>query len=186
MGSPGFVPTPTMRSRLALNKLHSTLSLDLLICKISSSRVYVKMLSEMRQCRQDGASDPQDDPQQHLRYMQDGESDPQRPVLLPSWGDRGTEPREQRVTASCPAPHPLPAAAGPIGHTGSPLDGSPSATAARSPEHAGLAQGLPGRLPAPISGCPCTCLSCAPTQLPPVCLSSPTFPVCTQKLLPAF
>lgn len=165
MGSPGFVPTPTLKSRLALNKLHSTLSLGLLICKIGSSRVYVKMLSEMRQCRQDGASDPQDDPQQNIWCIQDGASDPQRPVLLPSWGDRGAEPREQRVTASCPAPHPLSAAAGPTGHTGSPLDGSPSATAARRPEHAGLAQGLPGRLPAPISGRPCTCLSCAPALL---------------------
>ena len=176
MGSPGFVPTPTLKSRLALNKLHSTLSLGLLICKIGSSRVYVKMLSEMRQCRQDGASDPQDDPQQNIRCIQDGASDPQRPVLLPSWGDRGAEPREQRVTASCPAPHPLSAAAGPTGHTGSPLDGSPSATAARRPEHAGLAQGLPGRLPAPISGHPCTCLSCAPARLRPSVSPRPPSP----------
>lgn len=51
--------------------------------------------------------------------------------------------------ASCPAPHPLPAAAGPTGHTGSPLNGSPSATAACRPERTGLAQGLLGRLPAP-------------------------------------
>lgn len=51
--------------------------------------------------------------------------------------------------ASCPAPHPLPAAAGPTGHTGSPLNGSPSATAACRPERTGLAQGLLGHLPAP-------------------------------------
>lgn len=71
--------------------------------------------------------------------------------------------------ASCAAPHPLPAAAGPTGHTGSPLDGSPSATAARRPERAGLAQGLLGRLPAPHFRLPlhlpqlCTCP--APSRL---------------------
>lgn len=38
----------------------------------------------------------------------------------------------------------------------------------------------------PISGCPCTCLSCAPARLPAVCRSSPTLPMCTHKLLPSF
>lgn len=83
------------------------------------------------------------------RWCKHPQDAPQRPVPPPLPGDRGAGPLEQRVTASCPAPYSLPAAAGPTGHTGSPPDGSPSATAAHRPECAGLAQGLLGRLPAP-------------------------------------
>ena len=101
------------------------------------------------------------------RWCKHPQDAPQRPVPPPLPGDRGSEPHEQRVTASCPAPYPLPAAAGPTGHTGSPPDGSPLATAAHRPECTGLAQGLLGRLPAPHHFWP-------PLHLPQLCtLSAP-------------
>ena len=119
------------------------------------------------------------------RWCKHPQDAPQCPVPPPLPGDRGAEPHEQRVTASCPAPYPLPAAAGPTGHTGSPPNGSPSATAAHRPECAGLAQGLPGCLPAPHRfrpplNLPQLCTRPAPTRLsllahpPRVCSQTPT------------
>lgn len=171
-GSPGFVPTPTLKSRLAPNKLHSTLSLGLLICKIGSSRVYVKMLSEMRQCRQDGASTH--------KMPHSAQS------LLPS---QGTEALGRSNIGSWHLAQPPTLCQQLLGQQAT--RGHPLMEALQLPLPTGLSAlawhkgSWVACLPPTISSRPCTCLSRAPTRLPPVHLSSPTLPMCAHKLLPS-